>query len=103
MGSKGGPACHIILSRLYHIDVTVFLPINLINMVLRHLPIDGHSRPVELLGGPADIPIGGDEDRKQRMSLVQGKVFGIPEPPAEVLGQVHEGNSAVADVCDRNL
>jgi len=82
---------------------TVFLPINLINMVLRHLPIDGHSRPVEVLGGPADIPIGGDEDRKQRMSLVQGKVFGIPEPPAKVLGQVHEGNSAVVEVCDRNL
>jgi hypothetical protein len=72
---------------LYRIGVTIFLPIN---VVLRHLSIDGHSRPAELLGGLADIPIGGDEHRKQRIALVQRKGLGITETAAELLGQVRK-------------
>ncbi len=60
-------------------------------MVLRHLSIDCHSRPVELPGGLSNIPIGGVEGRKQRVLHVLGKAFGIPEPPAELPGQVYEG------------
>ena len=55
---------------LYHLVITLFLPRD---MVLLHISINGHSRPVELLGGLADIPIRGDEHRKQRIALVQRK------------------------------
>ena len=72
---------------LYRIDVTVFLPMN---MVLRHLSINGHSRPVELLGSLADIPIGGDEHRKQRIALVQRKGVRRTHTAAELLGQVRK-------------
>ena len=72
---------------LYHFDVRVFLPTD---MVLFHLSINGHSRPVELLGGLADIPIGGDEYRKQRIALVQRKGCGMTQTAAELLGQVRK-------------
>ena len=72
-------------------------------MVLRHLPIDGHPRPVELLGGLADIPIGGNEDRQQRKLVILRKVLDLAEPPAVLLGQVLEGDLPVAEVGDRSL
>jgi hypothetical protein len=75
--------------RLHCIDSMVFVPMN---VVLRHLSVDGHSRPVELLSCLADIPVGGDEDRKQGMPLVQGKISGIPETATELLGQVRKGD-----------
>jgi hypothetical protein len=84
----------------YRIEFMVFVAVN---MVLRHLSINGHSRPVELLGGLADIPIRGDEYGKQRIALVRRDGLGFNHTAAELLGQVSKKNLLAAKAELRTL
>ncbi len=63
------------------------------DMVLSHLTVNSHSRPVECLSGFAHIPVCGKERGKQAVSLLPGKTFNIFEMPADLLGQVDKGYS----------
>src|SRR3989442_2490669 len=62
------------------------------NAISLHLPIQGHARPLERLGGFAHIPIGGEESREQAVPLALGQTGNLLDLPVELLWQVYKGN-----------
>ena len=62
--------------------------------ILPEFPVEGHTGPVELLGGLAHVPLGGEESGEHTLSLALGEAFSLREPLAEWLRQVHERDPA---------
>src|SRR5262249_59250968 len=62
----------------------------LYEMILHHLMVEGCPGPVKLLRGFAPIPVTREDGGEHPVSLVAGKVVSLPEPPAELLRQIHE-------------
>jgi predicted nucleotidyltransferase len=58
-------------------------------MVLRHLPIQGHSGTVELLGGFSHIPMRRKERGQQLIAFIR-EICGLLESPVERLRKIHE-------------